>query len=125
MFERIKYSYSAGFSHVSVEVWIKDNEIHYSKIIAGKPEEYTQDSVSAVTVDDFSKMIEMVHIADWKKKYKYNSDGIVILDGESWDVVYKGFDCDKIKSSGDNAFPANWSMLKKVLTKTVGNIELD
>ena len=54
MFERIKYSYSAGFSHVSVEVWIKDNEIHYSKIIAGKPEEYTQDSVSAVTVDDFS-----------------------------------------------------------------------
>ena len=70
-------------------------------------------------------MIETVHIADWKKKYKYNSDGIVILDGESWDVVYKGFDCDKIKSSGDNAFPSNWSMLKKVLTKTVGNIELD
>ncbi len=125
MFDRIKYSYNAGFSFVNVEIWVKNNELHYSKIITGKPEEYTQDSVSEVTVEDFSKMIETVHIDEWKKKYKYNASEAMILDGESWDVVYKDSDKDKIKSSGDNAFPSYWGMLQKVLTKIVGTIELD
>ena len=125
MFERIKYHYSAGYSFASVELWVKNNELHYSKTITGNPEEFTQDSVSEVSVEDFAKMIETVHIADWKKKYKYDDSKGVILGGESWDVVYKDSDGTKIKSSGDNALPVSWGMLQKVLTKTVGTIEFD
>ena len=124
MFKRIKYELSSAMiNFVNVEIWVKGGKLHYSKIATGRPDEYTDDTVSTVSAEDFAKKLEALHIGSWKKDYQ--PQGYIVMDGVSWTVEYEDTDGKKVKSSGDNAYPSNWSAFRKLLATVAGNVKLD
>lgn len=123
MFKKLKYELSlAIFNSVKVQIWDEDRKLHYSKNVL-KPGESVKDAVSPISVEEFSKKIEAMHIDTWKKDYQ--PQGYVVMDGESWEVQYEDSDGNKSRSSGDNAYPPNWKSFQKLLASVAGNIDPD
>ena len=119
MFESISLEIMAFMGGSDIKVWVEDGELHYSKEAMGGSAGNTKDSVSTMTVDEFSKKLDAIGITKWKKSYE--PEGLLVMDGVSWTVVYEDADYKKHKSSGDNEFPPNWKKFLKLLKETVGD----
>ncbi len=124
MFKSVKYSISVELvEFVEVKIWVKDDGLHYSKSSSRRRGDNVKDAISPVSVEEFTNKIESLRIPNWKRNYK--PIGYVVLDGESWDVKYEDTDCKACKSSGINAYPANWESFLRVLSEVVGNVNID
>lgn len=124
MFKRVDYELSvAMFNTIRVQIWVEDDKLHYSKNVLKRPSEKVKDEISSVSVEEFSKKIEVLRIGTWKKSYQPQE--YAVMDGESWTVKYEDIDGIKAKSSGDNAYPSNWKAFQKLLSGVVGNIDID
>lgn len=121
MFESISLDITAFLGFVNIKVWAEDNELHYSRDVMTSLEDNTEDSISTMSVDEFSKRLHALGITGWKKHYE--PDGVMYLDGVSWKTEYKDSDNKKYKSSGDNEYPMNWKKFLKLLKEVVGDFE--
>ena len=99
MFESISLDITAYLGFVSVKVWVQDGVLHYSRNVMTSPDANRDDAVSSMSVDEFSKRLNALGIADWKKHYA--PVGVVYMDGVSWEVVYEDSDYKKHKSTGE------------------------
>ena len=124
MFKSVKYHVSAGLiGYVEVKIWVQDDKIHYSKSSLKIGDENVKDAISPVSVETFSKKIESIRIPSWGKNYE--PVGYIVLDGESWDVKYEDSDNCISKSSGSDAYPANWKRFLSILSEVAGNVGID
>lgn len=124
MFKKIEYELTvAMLNTVKVMIWVENDKLHYSKEILYRPGNTEKDVISPVSVEEFTKKIEALRIDTWKKNYQ--PQGYVVLDGESWEVQYEDTDGKKSKSSGDNAYPANWESFQELLTSVAGDVSID
>ena len=105
MFENIEYETMAYLGFANVKVWVQDGELHYSKDVM-RAEDNTDDAVSPMTVEEFSKRLDALGVKGWKEHYE--PVDVMVLDGESWTVTYEDSDYKKYTKSGDNEDPANW-----------------
>ena len=119
MFNSISYDRMAYLGFSNVKIWVQDNELHYSKNVMLDPDKCTDDTVSDMTPDEFSKKLAILNITEWKKHYEPEDD--IILDGVSWTVTYDDTDLKKKEYKGDNEYPANWKKFIKLLKEAVGD----
>ena len=121
MFKSICLEMNANFEFVTVKVWEKENELHYSKDILADPEESVKDKVSSMTVEEFAKKLDALKVTEWKKSYEpYNE---VFMDGVTWEVKYEDSERKKLRVSGENAYPANWKGFIRLLKNIVGDFD--
>ena len=121
MFESISLDITAYIGFVNVKVWVQDGALHYFRNVMTSPDENCDDTVSSMSVDEFSKRLNVLGIADWKKHYE--PVGVVYMDGVSWEVVYEDSDYKKHKSTGDNEYPVNWKKFLKLMKEAAGDFE--
>ena len=121
MFESISLDINAYLGFANVKVWVEDEKLHYAKNVMAMPEEFADDEVSTMSVDEFSSRLNNLGITDWKKHYE--PVGVVYMDGVSWEVVYEDSDYKNHKSTGDNEYPVNWKKFLKLLKEAVGDFE--
>ena len=121
MFESISLDITAYLGFVNVKVWVKDGTLHYSRNVMTSPDENCNDAVSNMSVEEFSKRLNNIGVADWKKHYE--PIGVVFMDGVSWEVMYEDSDYKRHKYTGDNEYPVSWKKFLKLLKKAVGDFE--
>ena len=121
MFESVEYESMAYLGFENVKVWVQDGELHYSKDVM-RAEDNTDDAVSHMSVEEFSKRLDALGVRDWKEHYE--PVGVMVLDGESWTVTYEDSDYKKYIKSGENEYPANWKKFLKLLSEVVGNLRI-
>lgn len=121
MFESIGLDITAFVGFENIKIWAQDGELHYSKNVMTMPDQYAEDEVSAMSVDEFSRRLDSLGVSDWKKHYE--PVGVMYLDGVSWEVVYEDSDYKKHESTGDNEYPMNWKKFLKLLKEAVGDFE--
>lgn len=121
MFKSLSLEINAYIGFVTIKVWAKENELHYSKDIMVDPDISVKDKVSSVTVETFVKKLDALRVTEWKKNYApYNE---VFMDGLTWEVKYEDSERKKIRISGDNAYPANWKSFIRLLKDIVGDFD--
>ena len=123
MFKSLSYETFSFFGTTSMKLWAIENELHYSKNVMTRPDETVEDAVSSLTVETFEKKLEGLRITEWKKSYELRD--LMVLDGESWTVVYEDTEHKKMKFSGGNAYPANWRKFLNLLEDVVGDVSAD
>jgi len=135
MFERLKIELNTArmMGSAEIEIWAEDGKLHYKKDLFSteiKPVEFNPDGtahfpsddsngVSEVSVEDFSKKMELLHIEGWKKNYE--PEGYMVLDGESWSLRYETEEGKPIIVSGENAYPKEWKKLIRYIRSIVGD----
>ena len=121
MLDSIKLEIRGYKGFLTIHIWAKDNELHYSKE-SMRLEVLAIDEISPLPVEEFSKKIDALHIPEWKETY--TPEGYAVFDGESWTVTYTDSNSKTIVRCGENAYPPNWKMFLKTLREAVGNIRI-
>ena len=121
MLDSIKLEIRGYKGFLIICIRAKDNELHYSKE-SMRLEVLANDEVSPVSVKEFSKRIDALHIPEWKETY--TPEGYDVFDGESWTVTYMDSNSKTIVRCGENAYPPNWKKFLKALRDAVGNIRI-
>ena len=121
MLKKLSFKKITFFGSTEIKIWIKDDEVHYSKDYIGQGVEKTNDVVSLIKKDTFIKKLSAINIPLWKKKYE--PEGFLVMDGESWTVKLESEDGKTIKCSGENDYPTDWKSFLKVLKDIVGDFD--
>ena len=135
MFDRLKIELNTArmMGSAEIEIWVEDGKLHYEKDLFGgeivvgtfdsdgnyHPGDEDAKGVSDVSVEEFSKKMELLHIEGWKKTYE--PEGYMVLDGESWGLTYETTEGKPIKIAGDNAYPKEWKKLIRYIRLVVGD----
>ena len=65
--------------------------------------------------EDFLAELESMHIGEWKKEYRCEDYGLVVLDGEEWELVFEYKDGKTRSYYGHEAYPYNFDELLSLL----------
>lgn len=106
--------------HVEVEIWLKDNEVHYTKSIFGDKMVDEEDVIASINSEEFNKAIEQFNISKWEKNYE--PKGYAVFDGEDWTVKLKNSGEPLVTRKGENAYPRNWKKFETFIKSIVGDI---
>lgn len=63
MFESISLDITAYLGFVNVIVWVQDGVLHYSRNVMTSPDKNCDDAVSSMSVDEFSKRLNVLGIS--------------------------------------------------------------
>ena len=116
MFERVSLKIFYRFGVVDIKVWVKDNELYYSRHTVEGPELDDTDSISSIKAEEFSQRLEAVKITEWDETY----EDITVLDGVTWTVEYLDAGHKKYTSSGCNGYLETWERFIELLKEAVG-----
>ena len=118
MFEKLIYNNSIGYDFYELKVWVEDEELHFSRKSSGY-DLFDDDTISPISVKDFTDRLDRIDIPSWNKKY----EDPTVLDGESWDVTLETSE-EKIKKSGENAFPPGWNNFLRLMRFVTGDAKV-
>ena len=100
--------YFGPFINVSVTV---DDKVQFTINKYG-PEELPYERQEEYEKEDFFRYWDELFLGEWRKHYDLSKYGMAICDGTQWELIIEYNNGRKpFKSSGDNAYPHNFSRL--------------
>jgi len=105
-----------GYMGSSFTVQLRATSLHYaSSAHAREFDHHETISVAAATWTRFAARLDELEVWQWADSYE--DEGV--LDGTSWEVVIEWGERG-IRSSGFNAYPANWEVFCSAMEQLLG-----